>query len=66
MLDFVVWDAITWVIDVRGGWWHRGSEFEFEIAIKRYMKRAQVIILGDKECVSKESVLTYLRMKGLG
>ena len=22
MLDFVVWSAITWVLDVRGGVWH--------------------------------------------
>jgi hypothetical protein len=65
MLDFVVWSALTWVIDVRGGWWHRGSELEFEQAVRRYMKRAHVLVMKDQHCTSKDTALTFLRQNGV-
>ena len=66
MLDFVVWGAITWVIDVRGGYWHRGDELDFERAVRRYMKNAHVLVMLDKDCVTKETALSFLKNNGVG
>ena len=69
MLDFVVWSAQTWVLDVRGAYWHTGAnddELSFQRAVREYMSGAKVLVLWDEHCVSKESVLTFLRQNGLG
>ena len=66
MLDFVVWGPLIYVIDVRGGYWHRGSELEFEQAVRRYMKSAHVLVMLDHHCVSKETALSFLKQNGVG
>lgn len=66
VLDFVVYAAQTWIIDVRGAYWHRGDDLDFERAVKQYYKTARVLIMEDQHCQSKETALTFLRQNGLG
>lgn len=67
MLDFVVWGPIIYVIDVRGGYWHKsGDELEFEQAVRRYMRRAHVLVMLDRHCVSTVTALTFLKQNGVG
>ncbi len=66
MLDFVVWGPLIYVIDVRGGYWHRGDELEFEQSVRRYMKGAKVLVMLDQHCVNKETALAFLKQNGVG